>query len=127
MKKIVIAALLAVAAAAGFAYAHGGYGNGMYGYGNHMMDGYPMMGPGMTGGAYGCPMTAWTGSNAAAGQYDKFLDNTVSLRKQLHDAEFNYYEARRDPNTNPERLQAMEKEISELQAGLQEQVRSAYR
>lgn len=125
MKKIVVAALLAVAAATGFAYAHGGYG--MYGYGNHMMDGYPMMGPGMAGGTYGCPMTALTGSTATAGQYDKFLDNTVSLRKKLRDSEFNYYEARRDPNTSPERLQTLEKEIAELQAGLQEQARSVYR
>ena len=120
MKKIVVAALLVVATAAGFAYAHGGYGYGM-------MDGNSMMGPGMTGGAYGCPMTAWTGSNATAGQYDKFLDNTVSLRKKLHDSEFNHYEAKRDPNTSPERLQTLEKEIAELQAGLQEQARSVYR
>ncbi len=101
-----------------------GYGRG-YGMGPGMMHGYGMghgrgygMGPGMMGGC--C-----YGMGAASGIEDpekqrKFLDDTVELRKKIHDKMFQYHEASRNPKSTVGSLNDMEKEIYDLQKKLEE-------
>jgi len=105
MKKLLVAlTLISLVAAGTVAYGHGwgGYGMGV-GYGGHMM-GYGHMGPMM--GGYG---------------YDqKFLDETAELRKELNDKRFEYFEALRNPQTTPEKVATLEKEIYELQSKIYE-------
>jgi len=125
MRKAVIAigviALLALGTAA---YAHmngygGGYGMGYGGgygmmgpgYGYGMMGpgyGYGMMGPGygMMGPGYG-PM--W-GANDE--ETTKFLDETVDLRRQLHDKVFDLREAYRAGDKD--KAEALEKEVESI-------------
>ncbi len=128
MKKMIIATVLAVGlATAGLVYAQGGYGGG-YGMG----PGYGWMGPGMGGhgygwmgrgmrgynGGYGCPGYGygWGGAQNSwnSQQYQKFLEDTVLLRKQMNDKRFEYREALRNPNTTSEQLAKIEKEMIDL-------------
>ncbi len=150
MKKMIIAAVLAVGlATAGMVYAHGGYGYGGYGMGGYGMmgpgygyGGYGMMGPGMMGGGYGngyaCPGygggygngggygSAWNnGWNTPNNQ--KFLDDTVQLRKQLNDKRFEYQEALRNPNTTREQLAKIEKDMIDLQAKISDKAQQDFR
>ena len=111
---------------------YGGYGNG-YGMGPGMMgyggygNGYGMMGPGMMGygGRYNSPRQGW---NAPRGwdpqQQQKFLNDTVQLRKELNEKRFEYFEAQRNPNTSREQLISIEKQIQDLQAKLYDKARS---
>lgn len=144
MKKMILAAVLAVGlATAGMAYAHGGYGNGGYGMGGYGMMGpgygYGMMGPGygMMGGGYGngyaCPgygnggyrggwNNSWNNPNS-----QKFLDDTVQLRKQLNDKRFEYQEALRNPNTTREQLAKIEKDMIDLQAKISDKAQQDFR
>lgn len=132
MKKIIIASVLIVGLAAGFAYSHG---NGRAGYGNHMMgSGYGMMGGGygMMGGGYGmmggsggegsyndCPGAASFGQGGWNSEpHQKFLEETVDLRKEMNDKRFEFMEAQRNPNTNREQLAEIEKEIIDLRTKL---------
>jgi hypothetical protein len=79
------------------------HGGGMgYGTGTGMMHGMGMMGTGMVG--YGNVET-----------YRKFLNETVDLRKEIHNKRFEYFEALRNPKTKPETITKLEKEIQELQ------------
>lgn len=130
MKKLIIASLLiAGLATTGMVWAHGNGGNGMMGSGYGMMGhgmmggGYGMMGHRMTGhgmmggvGQYNCPMAAGVDNT----EYQKFLDDTSGLRKQIHDKRFDYMEAQRNPNTTQEQLGALEKEIYDLQSQLRD-------
>jgi hypothetical protein len=105
---LIVAGILAFGV---MAYAQGpGWGGGHmsdYGYGGHMMgQGY--------GGHMAGPMTGWRGS-----EYNqKFLDETTDLRKELHSKKFEYFEATRNPETNPETIATLEKETLELQEKL---------
>ena len=133
MKKIIIASVLIVGLAAGFAYSHGN-GYGRMGNGNTMMgSGYGMMGPGMMGGHYGmmgpgmmggygdCPGAAQGGQGGWNSEsHRKFLDDTVGLRKEMSDKGFEYMEAQRNPNTTREQLAALEKEMIDIRTKLQE-------
>ncbi len=142
MKKIIIASVLVVGLAAGFAYAHNN-GYGMGGNGGHMMGGgqgmmgsgmmggnYGMMGPGMMNGfrgqggngGYGdCPGAAWFGQDGWNSKpHQKFLEDTVGIRKEINDKQFEYMEARRNPNTNREELSALEKDMIDIRTKLQE-------
>jgi len=74
----------------------GGYGSGYGGYG---------MGPGMMGSGY----------YNQSEECQKFLDETSSLRKELHDKRFEYMEALRNPKTTEETDAKLRKEIDELQ------------
>lgn len=126
MKKILIGSLLLVGLATGFAFAHGNgtWGGGhMHSGGHHYgMMGGGMMGPGMMGrgAGYDCPGGAnWSGSNSgdqAANQ--KYLDETVELRKQMHDLRFSYMEAYRNPSTTRETLIDLERQMLELRGKL---------
>lgn len=127
MKKIIITTLLAVALIAGFAYAHQG-GYGMRGGGGHMMgDQYGMMGDhhGMMGGKYGgygnCPGATGYGQNGwNNGAQQKFLDETVELRREMHNKRFEYMEAQRNPKTTRAELMDMEQEMLELRDKIHE-------
>ncbi len=137
MKKIIITAILVVGLAAGYAVAHnsdwgmrgnGGHmmGGGQYGMMHHgmMRGGQSMMGPGMMGGAGGymdCPGARSFGNGRWTGEpQQQFLDDTVELRKELHDKYFAYQEARRNPGTTQDQLVSIEKEIVDLRSQLQE-------
>ena len=107
MKKVFVGLLILTMIALGaIAYAHGP--GGLYG-GYHMGPGhghsYNMIEPGYSG-----HMRGWTGN------YDqKFLDETADVRKGLNNKQFEYSEAVRNPNTKPETITQLEKEIRELQ------------
>jgi hypothetical protein len=86
----------------------GGYGMGPgmmggYGMGPGMMGGYGM-GPGMMGGYYGYST-----------ECQKFYDETRTLRKELNDKKFEYFEVLRNPKTTGEMAAKLENEIRELQ------------
>jgi hypothetical protein len=106
-------------------------GPGMMGYG-----GYGMMGPGMTshmGGMMGPGMMGHMGGMMGYGmkgsgmgrgmmgygynpeEYRKYLDETVDLRKKLHNKRFEYSEAFRNSETKRETIMKLEKEILDLQ------------
>jgi Spy/CpxP family protein refolding chaperone len=114
MKRLVLLlALLSTLTLVAFAYAQGpgmmggGYGMGGYGMGGYGMGGYGM-GPGMMGQGY----------NWQSPECQKFHDDTVQLRKQLHEKRFDYFEASRNPKTTGEDLTKIEKEIKDLQENL---------
>ena len=93
----------------------------MMGYG-----GYGMMGPGMMGSGIASPgmmgrhgMMGYgkghgkSGYNAEA--YQKFLNETADLRKELHNKKFEYFEALRNPDAKREAILKIEKGIWDLQ------------
>lgn len=144
MKNSILASVLAIGiATAGLSYAYGGEGCG-WGDSNDMMDrgegwgmmsdDYGGMGPGMMGGgrsgmgpgmmdnqrAYNNSLggvrfgpngsqNGWTSEN-----YQKFMNDTVQLRKEMHDKRFDYQEARRDPKTTKAQLAEFEKAVIDL-------------
>ncbi len=133
MKKLVIASLLiAGLATTGMVWAHGNGGYGMMGRGYGMMDDYGMMhhgspmmghGYGMMGGmgSYACPgAVGFDRDDFDNSQQQKFLNDTVDIRKQLNDKRFNYMEAQRNPQTTREQLMKLEKEIYDLQGQLRD-------
>lgn len=116
---IVAVSILAIGAMA-FAHGSGGWGGGNMmgpGYGGHMMgQGY---GGHMTEQGFGGHMRGWAGPGNTPTQTDqKFLDETATLRKDLNDKKFEYFEAQRNPDTKVETLAKLEKEISELQENI---------
>ncbi len=136
MKKIFFITFLIVGLTAGYGFAQmGGHmqGQGMMGGQGQQQTGdnpgaqgyYPCpqmmgpgsMGPGMMGGGMGRGMMSGAygqqGDNAE--QYRKFLDDTATLRKKLHDKKFEYFEAQRNPDTTRDALLKIEKEIRDIQ------------
>ena len=98
----------------------GGYGPGGYGMGPGMMGGYGPggygMGPGMMGGYGGYRRGYAPGPGyGQSAECQKFLDDTVKLRKELHNKGFEYSEAVRNPETSPQAVAKIEKEIRQLQ------------
>ena len=144
MKKPIIISFLMIILTAGFVSAHGnGWGGGQQGqmrmgggYGGQMMGpgmmgggyGGQMMGPGARGGSFGsCPCGAWFGQNYQNNDaYQKFMEETFDLRKELNSKQFEYAEMMRNPNTSREEIGSLEKEIFDLQHQLQEKA-SQYR
>jgi hypothetical protein len=53
-------------------------------------------------------------------KYQKFLDDTTKLRKELYDRRFEYFEIVRNPDTKKETISKLEKEIQELQKKIYE-------
>ena len=84
-------------------------GGGMMGYGMGpgMMHGMGMMGQGMMG-------------YCNKEEFNKFLDETIDSRKELHNKRFEYSEALRNPKTKPETITNYENEIHELQKKIYE-------
>ncbi|MDH3393230.1 MAG: hypothetical protein OEL66_04435 [Desulfobulbaceae bacterium] len=113
----------------------GGYGMGPgmmggYGMGPGMMRGYGM-GPGMMRGhgmGYGRGYGRMYGldSGISPEAYKKFMDETVSLRKEIHDKMFTFFEAERNPKTSRNNLFKMEKELYELRQQLHEKAWEAF-
>ncbi len=68
------------------------------------------MGPGMMGG-YGMGHGYYQQNEACR----KFMDESTGLRKDLHIKRFEYFEAIRNPKTDPETVAKLEKEIRDLQ------------
>lgn len=123
MKKIIVGSILVIGLAAGFAYAHsgngwgGGYGDHMMGYGGHGMIGPGMMGYG--GGYANCPGAAYFSENGRNSEvHQQFLEDTVSLRKELNDKRFEYQEAQRSPNATRDQLASIENEIIDIEKQL---------
>lgn len=81
----------------------GGYGM-MHGPG--MMNGYGMRG--------GMGMMGPRGQGMTYEQRQKFLNDTVELRKEMHDLRFKYMEAQRDPDTTLEKLGDLEQKMLDL-------------
>lgn len=91
---------------------HGSYGN----MGHHgMMPG--MMMPGMMG--YGMGPGMW---GYDANRYDKFLDDTVGMRRSLNNMQFDHSEALRNRDVKRDDLIKMEKEMLELQIKIKERL-----
>ncbi|MEW6600257.1 MAG: hypothetical protein AB1499_04750 [Nitrospirota bacterium] len=112
MKKVLagIAVLLIISAGA-LAFAHGPGRPG-----GHMMG--PGYGTWMSGPGYG---GMFMGMRARGGVSDqKFLDETVDLRKELHNKKFEYFEASRDPKTTLETLSNLRKEIYDIKSQIRE-------
>ena len=123
---ITVIALLALSAVA-FGYGPGGWWGGgpmmgqafgpayCQGPGYGMGTGYMMgFGPGSCTGTYGVDQ--------------KFLDETRDLRKDLQSKRFEYFEAIRNPETTPETIAKLEKEITELQQKIYEKApKTAFR
>jgi hypothetical protein len=123
MKKLLIAISIVSIFALGtlaFAQGMGGWGGGhMTGRGH--MGGYGMMGSGYGGGHMGTGNAGHMGGRTSPGyenyQTDqKFLDETVDLRKDLHNKRFEYAEASRNPDMTVGALRQLEKEIYELES-----------
>lgn len=118
MKNTLLATALIVALTAGFAYGHGGWGKGGQNGANMMGGGYGMTGKGIRGGGnnWNCPGRAggagadWWGSE----QQQTFLDETVTLRKQLNEKRFEFREASRNPDITAEQLGTLQKEMIDL-------------
>jgi peptidoglycan hydrolase CwlO-like protein len=83
---------------------------GYRGYG--MREGCGMMGHGMMGRGMWQGMWGYGYQQKA---FQKFLDVTKDLRKQLHDMKFEYFELARNPETKPEDIDKLKKEMQELQ------------
>ncbi len=80
----------------------------------------------MMGTPTGCAMMgAVVPSILFSKEYQKFLDETVELRRQLHQKQFEYFEALRKPDTTPEAVAKIYKEIYELQRRISEKLPSA--
>lgn len=78
-------------------------GPGMMGYGGHMG---AMMGPGMMGrGMWGYDQE----------EYEKYMDDTVDLRKKLHDKRFEFFETIRKRDVKRKTIMNLEKEMRDLQ------------
>ena len=147
MKKIILISALAlmVTASSGFAFMKGnthqqnasgsGYpcqmGPGMMGYG--MMGGGYGMGPGMMRGDYGMGQGMMGGGYGMGQgyydteQYGKFMKKTHDLRKKIHDKQFEYFEAARDPKATQESLMIKDKELFELNKQMQEKVWESFK
>lgn len=93
-KTLIVLAVTAFLITAVVTYAQGPIMRGGYGMGSGMMQGY------------------WYEGGK---DYQKFLDETLALRKQLHEKRFEYYEALRNPDTKMETLAKLEKEMAELE------------
>ena len=95
-------------------------GRGMMGCG---MMGRGMMGCGMGSGMMGSGMAGCGMMGYNAESYQKFLDETAGLRKELHNKKFEYFEAIRNPKTKTGTITKLEKEIQELQTSIYEKSR----
>ncbi|RLJ04276.1 MAG: hypothetical protein DRP14_03615 [Candidatus Aenigmatarchaeota archaeon] len=84
-------------------------GQGMH-QGQNMHQGHGMMGGGM-GMDMNC--SRMMGNMNAANQ-QKFLNETKELRKQMQMKRFEYMEARRNPNANPQDINNLEQEMFNL-------------
>ena len=119
---IAVLAAAALFVIGAMAYSHGtgaggsGGGHMMGGYGGHMMEqgyGGHMMGQGYSG-------HMMDRKGPGHGTDKEFLDKTADLRKDLHEKKFEYFEASRNPETDPAMLTKLDKELYEIQSKIRE-------
>lgn len=103
----------------------GGYGMMGQGHGGHMMGG--MMGAGghMAGaGCEGHMMEGMMGPDmmgfGTEEEYRKHLDDTVDLRRAMHNKKFEMSEAMRNPETTHQTLLKLKKEMLEIKVKIYE-------
>lgn len=81
-----------------------------YGMGPGMMEDY-----GFNNGEHHYPGAAGFGRNGwTSEQNQKFQDDTVELRKEMHHKRFEYMEAVRNPKSTRQQLSMMEKQMIDL-------------
>ena len=126
MKRIIIVSILTVGLVTGVAFAHNS-GFNMMGYGGHMGGGYGMMGPNMMGGNFGnggygaCTGPGWNSQNSwNSEKHQKFLKDSVELRKEMNEKRFEYWEAQRNPDTTKEQFSKLEKDMTDIHTKLGE-------
>ncbi len=95
---------------------------GYYPCGQMMGSGMGMMGPGyggrMMGSGMGMMGPGYGGHMMGSGDEEsrrKFLDDTVDTRREMHNRKFDYFEASRNPDTKPETILKLKKEMRALQ------------
>lgn len=104
MKKVIISLTVAMLFGIGAAvYAYDSGSGGPYSCPAYN-SGYTMMGPGYKG-----HMMGWRG-----GYDQKHLAKTVDARKELNSKQVAYFEAMRNPQTDPETIKMLKKDLSEL-------------
>ncbi len=86
-------------------------GNGMWNEGN-----WGMGCAGMMGGTMMYRMTP--------AQQQAFMDQTADLRKQMMEKRFTYMEAMRNPNTTPQQLASVEKDMLDLRTKMMDKMNS---
>lgn len=144
MKTTVIASMLAIGLIAGTAIGQTGtdtttqqqqqmrgnmMGGGMMGpgMGGGMM-GRGMMGGGMMGGqgnwGMGCNgmMGGMMMNQMSPEQQQGFMNQTTDLRKQMMEKRFAYMEAMRNPDTTPQDLAKIEKEMLDLRSKMMDKM-----
>jgi hypothetical protein len=146
MKRLFIITAIILALSAGYAYSHmqgggmmgqgmmgeqgqaatPGYGmmgqtpgSGMMGYGGHMMG--DMMG---SGGHMGCGKHMMGGilGYSTEEEQRKFLDDTLDLRRQMHNKRFEFSEALRKPDTDRKTLIRLKKEMLQIKLKMYDRV-----
>jgi len=121
MKKLVIFAVILIAlAVAGAVEAQTAAPEEGWApeYGPGFRTGGPgMMGPGMGRGygwGHGPDMWGYRYPKRFSQVCQKFLDETVALRKDFFNKRFDYYEALRNPKTSAETLSKLEADMADL-------------
>jgi len=116
-KKIMIALILVLGIWAGLAFAQTN---------NNAQPQQQMYGNRMGGGMMGGNQGQWGGmgcngmmggsmmNRMTPGQQQTFMNQTTELRKQMMELRFSYMEAMRNPDTSPEDLAKIEKQMLEL-------------
>ncbi len=133
MKAVALASMLALGLFAGTAVAQpaasqqmgdmteggmmngGMMGGGMMGGG--MMEGRSTWGMGCNGMMGGAMM-----SQMSPGQQQEFMNQTVDLRKKMMEKRFVYMEAMRNPETSPQDLAKIEKEMLQLRTEMMDKM-----
>ncbi len=138
MKKVLLMSIVSIFLLADLSYAHMGRGM-MKGaqqpsvskdcpcpmqHGMGMM-GHGMMGKGMMGRGMGM-MGGKVCMNSDSPECKKFLDETTEIRKALHIKKFEYFEAKRNPDTPKETLEKLLKDIKKLKIQLYEKMPLEY-
>ena len=94
-------------------YNYRSYCGSRFGYDDDYGRGPAIMGPGMMSRGYHMMEPGWRYGDREESL--KFLDETSSLRKELHAKRFDYREALRNPETKPEVIAELEKEMYDLE------------
>ncbi len=128
MKAVTLASMLALGLFAGIAVAQPAAGQQMGDMmGGGMMNG-GMMGGGMMSGrsTWGMGCNGMMGgammSQMSPGQQQEFMNQTVDLRKKMMEKRFAYMEAMRNPETTPQDLAKIEKEMLQLRTEMMDKM-----
>lgn len=133
MKAVVVTSMLAIGLFAGNALAqpgntaqqeqmddmmNGGMMNGgMMGMHDNMMGGQGRWNMGCNGMMGGAMM-----SLMSPGQQQEYMNQTTELRKHMMEKRFEYMEAMRNPNTTPQDLAKIEKDMLELRTKMMDKM-----